>query len=191
MIKNYFLNDIHEAYFSLLQKRFQVINNFIIVRIIFILNNKYLPYAKYCAKCCFIEINKHVPFSQEVCNLKSDQEASDMLLLKPRQGSVCPGCSGALNLSVVILLHKHTNNLLDVRWFLQGHTRCVVEPESEVWCTWPQACYLAAPELTLIHTSSSFSLAFKTKTCKFMNSLPSPSLSFHPVSFFVLPYTRM
>lgn len=77
--------------FSLLQKRFQVINNFTIVRIILILNNKYLPYAKYCAKCCFIEINKHVPFSQEVCSLKSDQEASDILLLEHRLGQ-CLSC---------------------------------------------------------------------------------------------------
>lgn len=144
MIKNYFLKDIRKAYFFLTTKKISS-DNFIIVRIIFILNNKYLPYAKYCAKCCFIEINKHVPFSQEVCNLKSDQEASDMLLLKPRPGQCLSWMQRCTKPHVVILLHKHTNDLLDIRWFLQGHTRCVVESELEVWCTWPQSLLSCCP----------------------------------------------
>lgn len=59
--------------------------------------------------------------------------------------NVCPVCSGALNLSVVILLHKHTNDLLDIRRFLQGHTRYVVESELEVWCSWPQSWLSCCP----------------------------------------------
>lgn len=90
-------------------------------------------------------------------------------------------------------LHKGENYFLDVRWFLQGHTRSIVESKLKVWSVWLQKLVILLPEILirwirypwtgLFQPSSLFSLPFRTMTYTFMNSLspsvlPSPSTQF-------------